>query len=92
MTCSVNEAQNRITPQEFLNWVEFYKANPPMREFINICQANIAYTISCVNRSRGQKIIPLSKFIIDLKELTKTDDEKVEDQLRRFFTGPSKKG
>ena len=72
-------------------WLNYFKYNPPLREHINYSQANIAYTIAAGNRGKGQKMIPFEKFILDYKESAKTEDEQVEDQVRKIFSGLVKK-
>ena len=87
MTCSVFEAKERVTPQEFIDWLTFFQTNPPMREHLNNCQANITYTIAAVNRGKGQRKPKVSDFRIDYKEAIKTEQEKTLDKINKFFGG-----
>ena len=87
MTCSVNEAKQKITPQAFIDWLTFFETNPPMREHLNNCQANIAYTIAAVNRGKGQRKSKATDFRLDYKEAIKTKEQKVTDKINKFFGG-----
>jgi hypothetical protein len=79
--------------EEVNTWIEFYKVNPPIRELINLSQANIAYTVAAVApRGRGKKATPFNKFIFDFKKASMTSQEKVVEDLKRFFGGNVKKG
>ena len=81
------EAKSRLEPQEFLNWLSYFEANPPMRDHLNNCQANICYTIAAVNKGKGQKTIPFNKFRLDYKEAAMSDKDKVNRDIRKFFGG-----
>jgi hypothetical protein len=72
-------------------WLNYFKFNPSLKEHINYSQANIAYTIAAGNRGRGQRLIPFEKFVLDYKEASKAENEKVEDQLRSFLMSKVRK-
>tara|TARA_R110002020_G_scaffold125388_4_gene282606 strand:+ start:319 stop:552 length:234 start_codon:yes stop_codon:yes gene_type:complete len=72
-------------------WLSYFRFNPALKDHINFSQANIAYTIAAGNRGRGQKLIPLNEFLLDYKAAFKTDNEKMEDQIRSFFIKKVKK-
>ncbi len=74
-------------------WIEFFKVNPPIRELINLSQANIAYTVAAVApRARGKRATPFNKFTFDFKKAAMTDQEKINADIHRFFGGNVKKG
>lgn len=75
-----------------MDWIEFYKTNLPLRDHINICTANIAYTIAAANRGKGQKLIKLDKFVLDFNRSVEQSKENVADGLNSFFGGLAKKG
>ena len=85
--CSVIEAKSKITPQEFYNWIEYFKYSPPLKDHINNAQANICYTLAAINRGRNKKATPFNKFLLDYKEASKTDAEKTIDKINKFFGG-----
>tara|TARA_R110002020_G_scaffold35123_4_gene106162 strand:- start:846 stop:1052 length:207 start_codon:yes stop_codon:yes gene_type:complete len=67
--------------------------NPPLRELLNLSQANIAYTVAAtIPRKRGSKLQPFNKFVFDFKRAVMTEREKVAEDLHRFFGGNAKKG
>jgi hypothetical protein len=90
--CSVNEAKQKITSQEFLDWLSFYEINPPIRDFINYSQANICRTIVAVNTKKGKSIPRVKKFMLDFKEAAKTKTQKTIDGIHKFFGGNVKNG
>ena len=92
MTCSVNEAKARVSPQEFRDWLEYFTQNPPIREYINYSQANICYTLAAVNKGKGQKSIPLSKFLFDFRKVYKESQEPISDKVDRIFGALAKNG
>ena len=60
---------------------------------INLAQANISYTVAAVApKARGQRATPFNKFIFDFKKAAMTDNEKVIEDIKRFFGGNVKKG
>jgi hypothetical protein len=75
----------------FNMWINYFKFNPSLREHINYSQANIAYTIAAGNRGRGQRLIPFDKFVLNYKDALKTDDERLEEQIRECFGRLAKK-
>lgn len=52
-----------------------------------MCQANITYTLAAVNRGKSHRQIPFNKFLLDYKEANKTEQEKVQDKIHKFFGG-----
>lgn len=92
MTCSVNEAKRRVTPQEYRDWLEYFSMNPPLRELIDYSQANICYTLAAVNKGRGQKTISLDKFLFNFKKKYKENQESVDDKVHKIFGALAKNG
>jgi hypothetical protein len=92
MTCSVNEAKQRVTPQEFRDWLEYFSQSPPLKEYLNYSQANISYTLAAVNKGKGQKSIPLNKFLFDFKKVYEDSKESVSDKVDRVFGALVKNG
>ena len=74
-------------------WVRFFRVSPPSRELINLAQANIAFTVAAVApRGRGKRGTEFKNFTFDFEKALMTDQEKVVEDLRRFFGGNVKKG
>ena len=92
MTCSVNEAKSRITPQEYRDWLEYFAQSPPLKEYINYAQAKISHTIAAVNRQKGQRAISFDKFLFDFKKAHKESQESVSDKIDRIFGALAKNG
>jgi hypothetical protein len=92
MTCTVTEAKSRTTPQEFLDKIEFWKTHPPLRDHINVCMANIAFTVANCNRSPKSKAIEFSKFLIDYKKALLPSKKKVVGKIKSILGALSKKG
>jgi hypothetical protein len=72
--------------EDFETWLKFFEVNPPIRELMNLSQANIAYTVAGVApRARGKKATPFKEFAFDFKRAGMDDREKVADDVRKFF-------
>jgi hypothetical protein len=71
---------------DFNTWLKFFEVNPPLRELINLSQANISYTIAAVApRGRGKRATPFKEFRFDFKRAQMSDREKIADDVRKFF-------
>jgi len=92
MHCTVNEAKGRLTPQDFMDKLEFWKTHPPLRDHINICMANIAYTVACVNRDPKTRPPKFDKFLIDYKKAIQPTQDEVVDKIQRIMGSFTKKG
>jgi hypothetical protein len=60
--------------------------NPPIRELLNLSQANIAYTVAAVApRGRGRKGPQFKDFTFDFERAQMSQDEKVVADIQRIF-------
>ena len=91
MNCTVTEAKYRVTPQEFLDQIEFWKIHPPMRDHINLCMAQVTQSIFNTNLGRGQKPYKLDKFIIDYKKALLPSRKQVVGKIKSVFGALTKK-
>lgn len=91
MCCTVDEAKSRTSPQAFVDWLSFWESHPPVRDVLNYSQASIASTIAAANSKKGQRI-KMQDFLFDYKKAIMTDEEKVIEDIHRFFSGNIKKG
>ena len=82
MHCTVEEAQERMTPQAFRDKLTYWETHPPLYDHINICLAQVSATIANSNRGKGQRAYKMDKFLIDY-----TASEPVEDKIKRIFGG-----
>ncbi len=80
---TVSEVKKKVSYSEYCDWLLFFKTNPPMREHINNVGALIANTV--YNCSQGQKKrLKFKDFKIDYQEATKTDQERLADNFKKF--------
>lgn len=91
MHCTVTEAKMRVTPQEFIDKVEYWKISPPLKNHINICMAQIAQTIANVNRGKGQRAKKLSDFIIDYKKALLPTRSQLVGKIKNILGGLGKR-
>lgn len=91
LSCTVTEAKIRVTPQEFIDKLTYWEVNPPMRQHLNICIAQVCQTIANVNLGRGQKPKKLSTFIIDYKKALLPSRKEVAGKIKNIL-GAFKKG
>jgi hypothetical protein len=89
MCCTVDEVQERVSPQAFINWLSYRETHPNFRDMINYSQANTSRTIAAVNAKRGSSI-KLKDFLFDFKRAQMTDRDKVADSVRKFFRNSKK--
>ncbi|MEE9352579.1 MAG: hypothetical protein V3U78_09985 [Thiotrichaceae bacterium] len=53
---------------------------------MNLCQANIAHVIAATApRGRGRKTPKFKDFTFDFKKAIMSEQEKVDDKIRRIF-------
>jgi len=78
MCCTVDEAQARVSPQAFINWLSYWDTHPNFRDMINYSQANTSRTIASVNAKRGSNI-KLKDFFFDFKRAQMSDDDKLAE-------------
>ena len=75
-----------IELDDFNIWLKFFEVNPPLRELINLSQANISYTIAAVApRGRGKTATSFKEFRFHFKRAQMSDREKIADDVRKFF-------
>lgn len=89
--CTVQEAKERVSPQEFLDWLTFWETHPTIRDHMNVCSANIAHTIANCMRGKRQKALSLSKFLVDYEKAKKKSPKQVAKTLSSFLMGQVKK-
>lgn len=68
MGCTVTEAKNRVTPQEFIDKITFWETHPPLRDHINICLSQISQLIYNSNLGKRQRPKKMSHFYINYKK------------------------
>jgi len=82
---SLEDVEN-LSLDHFNTWVQFFRVNPPVRELINLAQANIAFTVAAVApRGRGKRGPEFKNFTFDFEKALMTDEEKVDDKIRKMF-------
>ena len=87
--CPVSEARARTSGEEFLDWCTYFDGKLTMRDFLNICQANIC---SFVRQSfRGGKLEEIGNFIIDFEKYRHKDDEELSAELQKKADNASAK-
>lgn len=90
--CTVIEAKSRVDPQAFVNQLTYWETNPRLKDHINNCMANVAYTVAATNRSKGQKLVPFPDFLLDYKKAALPGRKKVDTKIRSIMGGLAKKG
>lgn len=66
-------------------WLSYFDINPPMRDHINICLAQVSSSIVNGNRAPRTKATPTDKFIIDYRKKEPMNRKQIADKVRRFM-------
>lgn len=62
---------------EFNEWILYFRDSPPLKDMLNLCTANIAYTVYSMNRGKGGKKLTIEDFIFKPDNTAEmTDEEK----------------
>lgn len=92
VTCKIAEStgstleQVRDMPAEdYLIWLEYFSQSPPIKELLNYSQGNICFTLAAINKGKGQRSLPLSKFLFDFEKAYSERREDVSDKIDRIF-------
>ena len=65
--------------------MSYFEINPPLRDHLNVCLAQVSSVIANCNRAPRTKAIEVSKFIIDYGKKEPMTREQIADKVRRFM-------
>ena len=89
LNCTVREAQDRLTYQEFLDILTFWEVSPPLTDHLNILLANVCATVA--NSTPGRKKpLSIKDFIIEYKKELPSKEARLR-KLDNFFSAHVKK-
>jgi hypothetical protein len=87
--CTVREAQDRMTHQEFINLLTFWETSPPLADHLNILLANVCTVVA--NSTPGRKrALSIKDFIIEYKKELPSKEARLQ-KLKNFFNAHAKK-
>ena len=90
---SLKEVKRTTSAKDLNSWVLFYKTNPPIRTHINLCCAQIAYTLAMSNADKNsRRKLNFDDFVLDYKKYNQTNDEKVALEIDKVFGGLAEHG
>lgn len=84
LSSTVAEAKARVSFVEFLQWVKYFKINPPAKDHLNIVGANIAYTIFSVMKGKGGPSLELKDFMLDYEKANMTQADKMAAATKKI--------
>jgi hypothetical protein len=89
LSCTVREAQDRMSQQEFLDLLTFWETSPPLADHLNVLMANVCTTVA--NSTPGRKkALRIKDFIIEYKKEMPSKEARLQ-KLKNFFDGHVKK-
>ena len=65
--------------------MSFFDINPPLRDHINVCLAQVSSSIVNSNRAPRTKAIPIDKFIIDYSKKEPMTREQIRAKVVRIL-------
>lgn len=65
--------------------MSYFDINPPLRDHINVCLAQVSSSIVNSNRAPRTKAIPIDKFIIDYSKKQPMNRTQVADKVRQMM-------
>lgn len=89
LQCTVREAQDRMTHQEFLDLLTFWETSPPLADHLNVLLANVCTAVA--NSTPGRKrALSIKDFIIEYKKELPSKEARLQ-KLKNFFNAHAKK-
>ena len=71
----------------FQIWSKFYETEPPLRQHLNICLAQVCQAVAALGTGKGRKVPNLGKFVIDYEVAKRNSPQEVEKRLCAFLGG-----
>ena len=65
--------------------MSFFDINPPLRDHINVCLAQVSSSIVNSNRTPRTKAIPIDKFIIDYSKKEPMSRKQIAAKVVRIL-------
>ncbi len=90
MHCTVREAQDRMSQQDFLDLLTFWETSPPLADHLNVLMANVCTVVA--NSTPGRKrALNIKDFIIKYKKELASKEDRLK-KLTGFFDAHVKNG
>ncbi|HHZ66262.1 MAG TPA: hypothetical protein EYN51_12345 [Flavobacteriales bacterium] len=78
---------SEIDYEHFTQWQKYFETNPPLRQHLNYCLAQVSQRLAALATKPGGKVAPFKDFIIDYQRDMKNVQKIAAKKLDLFFGG-----
>lgn len=79
---TVSELENTMTYREYIEWIDYYRENPPMSRIMESQLATLTYTM-LRSYSNNSDVFPVD-FMVSVSEEEKEKNKKLQKQRELF--------